>query len=146
VQLSKGIAKIPPNMKTVLDRFVPVLFFCAFAAFSRAGDFQTVVIAGGASLTQPINVPDDRFLVIRNFTQEGTATNRGTVTVTNLNGQPVTMNGDILTAAIIDPSATTIPPGLLEVINNVVVAGPATVTASCPTGATCFITYRKGED
>ena len=130
-------------MKTTLARFFAALFFCASARFSAGGDFQSVVLStiiGNTPIT--ITVPNDRFLVIRNFTQEGTATNRGIVTVTNLNGQSVSMNGDILTAAIIDPTNST----PLEVINNVVVAGPATVTATCPTGATCFITYRKGDD
>ncbi len=135
-------------MKTALARVLPVLLLCTLTKFADAGDFKTVVIIGGTSavsLPQPIIVPEDRFLVIRNFTQEGTAaTSRGVVTVTELNNQPVPMNtGDILTAAIIDPTSSS---GMLEVINNVVVAGPATVTATCPANATCFITYRKGTD
>jgi hypothetical protein len=129
-------------MKTTLARFFAVFFFCASATFSRAGDFQSAVIIAGTPLPI-INVPNDRFLVIRNFTQVGpTPTSRGTVMVTIGSSSAVT----ILTAAIVDPSTTTSPPGSLEVINNVVVAGPATVTATCPAGATCFITYRKGED
>ena len=130
-------------MKTLLSRILPVLFFCATAAFSEAGDFQSAVIT---STTFPtgltITVPDDNFLVVRNFTQvNSTAITRGVVTVINLNGQKGVMNAEILTAAIIDPIAS--PP---EVINNVVVAGRATVKVTCPDGATCFITYRTGED
>lgn len=133
------------KMKTLFSWTLPFLCFCASATLSAAGDFQSAVITGGTSLTQPIIVPDDHFLVIRNFTQvsQGPPASRGVVTVINLNGQKM-VNADILTAAIIDP--TNPSPGSLEVINNVVVAGRATVTATCPTGATCFITYRTGED
>jgi len=78
-------------------------------------------------------------LVIRNFTQQVGATNRGSVSVTT-NG--LTIN-NAFTATIIDPAA---PQGMLEVINNFVVAGPATVTVTCGDTTSCFITYRKGED
>ena len=47
----------------------------------------------------------------------------------------------MLTATIADPD----PANLLEPVNNVVIAGPSTVTV---TGGdtTGFITYRRGED
>jgi hypothetical protein len=35
--------------------------------------------------------------------------------------------------------------GALEVVNDIVIAGPATVTVT-PGDATCFITYRKIDD
>jgi len=66
---------------------------------------------------------------------------RGVVTVTGLNGVIITPGIDILSAVIIDPT-----PMSPEIINNVVVAGPATVSVTCDPMATCFITYRKGED
>lgn len=109
--------------------------FCASAMSAFAGSFQSATITPGGSLA--IEVPDSRFLVIRNFTQEG-ATTRGVVTVTVDSG-----TANVLAAAIVDSgtSSTSIP---LEVISNVVVAGPATVTVTCPADATnCFITYRK---
>jgi hypothetical protein len=132
------------KMKTLFSRILPVLFICASATFSRAGDFQSAVIT---SVTFPtgltIIVPDDNFLVVRNFTQVSPgATNRGVVTVVNLNGQKG-VNADILTAAIIN-SSTMISP---EVINNVIVGGSAKVSVTCPdAAATCFISYRVGED
>ncbi len=109
--------------------------FCSSAICVFAGSFQSATIAPGGSLA--IAVADGRFLVVRNFTQEG-GTTRGVVTVTTDSG-----TANILAAAIVDSStsSTSIP---LEVISNVIVAGPATVTVTCPGDATnCFITYRK---
>jgi hypothetical protein len=122
-------------MKTALARVLPVLFFLLFTKFAVAGDFVSAVVPTGTTL--PITVPADRFLVIRNFTQEG-GTNRGVVSVMT---NTFTAN-NVLTATIVDPMAS---PGMLEVINNVVIAGPATVTIT-PGDTTCFITYRKGTD
>ena len=122
-------------MKTIAGRFLVSVVFCASAIYAFAGSFQSATITPGGSLS--IEVPDSRFLVIRNFTQEG-GTTRGVVTVTTDSGTAY-----VLAAAIVDSgtSSTSIP---LEVISNVVVAGPATVTVTCPADATnCFITYRK---
>ena len=119
------------KMKTLFSRILPVLCFCASAAFSRAGDFQSAVIT---NVPLPIHVPNDHFLVIRNFTQVG-STPRGLITAT-VNGMAAT----ILAAAFVDNMSPSI-----EVINNVIVAGPADVTVTCGTG-TCFVSYRKGED
>jgi hypothetical protein len=126
-------------MKTALVRVLPVLFFFVFAKFADADDFVSAVIQAGQSLPAPITVPGDRFLVIRNFTQEAVGfTTRGFVSVTT-NG--FTAN-PVMTATIVDPSAMS---GKLEVINNVVIAGPATVTVTAG-NTTCFVTYRKGTD
>jgi hypothetical protein len=124
-------------MKTSL-RFLAAVFILSCAGFVRAGDFVSMVLQANQQLPQ-ITVPGDRFLVIRNFTQQVGATNRGSVSVTT-NG--LTIN-NAFTATIIDPAA---PQGTLEVINNFVVAGPATVTVTCGDMTSCFITYRKGED
>ena len=124
-------------MKTSL-RFLAAVFILSFAGFVGAGDFVSMVLQANQQLSQ-ITVPGDRFLVIRNFTQQVGATNRGSVSVTT-NG--LTIN-NAFTATIIDPAA---PQGMLEVINNFVVAGPATVTVTCGDTTSCFITYRKGED
>jgi hypothetical protein len=60
------------------------------------------------------------------------------VTVTTDNGA-----ANVLAAAIVD-SGTSSTSIALEVISNIVVAGPATVNVTCPVDATdCFITYRK---
>lgn len=105
---------------------------CGFAGTTFASDFNSTVMQANQVLQ--ITVPNDRFLVIRNFTQDGT-TPRGIVTAT-ING----LIGNVLAAAIVDPSSMT-----LEVINNVTIAGPADVTVTCGSGAAtaCVITYKK---
>jgi hypothetical protein len=125
-------------MNTAFVRVVPILCVCAFARFCYAGDFQTVIMLPSSNPTLTISVPGDHFVVIRNFTQEG-GTTRGTVQA-NLLISGLTAN--ILTAAIIDPA--NVNPGSLEVINDVYVGGPATVTVTCPSDATsCAVTYRR---
>src|SRR4029077_8221243 len=124
-------------MKTVFARVLPVLLFCASATFSAAGDFQSAVlstISGTPSIT--ITVPAGRFLVIRNFTQDGGSI-RGEITATL---QPSNLMATVLTTSFVNTTP-------VEVINNVVVAGPASVSVTCPdSAAKCFITYRKGDD
>jgi hypothetical protein len=62
---------------------------------------------------------------------------RGEVTATL---QPSNLMATVLTASFVNTTP-------VEVINNVVVAGPASVSVTCPDlAATCFITYRKGDD
>ena len=113
---------------------------CGFAGMTFAGDFKSMVITGSDTQSLP-HVANDQFLVIRNFTQNGAGTSRGVVTVTTHTGGPT----NVLTAAILDPADTSA--GSLEVINNVVIAGPANVAVTCGTSATdCFITYRKESD
>jgi hypothetical protein len=125
-------------MKTALVRVLFVLLFFAITKIAVAGDFVSTVVQATQSLPT-ITVPGDHFLVIRNFTQEAGAVTRGSVSVTT-GGLTTT----VLTAAIVDPAAG---PGTLEVINNIVIAGPATVTVTNPdTVTSCFITYRKGTD
>ena len=124
-------------MKTSLRVLVAVLILSA-TSFVRAGDFVSQVVQVGNPIT--ITVPSDRFLVIRNFTQEGptaAVTTRGTVEAIDSTGS----HGMVLTTTILDPDPTLV----LEPINNVVVAGPSTVTVT-PGNTNCFITYRKGED
>lgn len=100
-----------------------------------AGEFKSAIISPGASLS--INVPGDHFLKIRNFTQEG-GTTRGVVTVTLT--QAMSQSANVMSAAIVDPTLTS----ALEVINDIIVGGPADVAVTCPADATqCFISYRK---
>jgi hypothetical protein len=124
-------------MKTAF-RCLAVVFVLIAVNFARAGDFVSQVVQAGASFT--ITVPSDRFLVIRNFTQEGPTgaiTVRGTVSATDRTG----LSGTLLTATIIDPDPTL----YLEPIDDVVIAGPSTVTVTAG-NTNCFITYRKGQD
>ncbi len=126
------------QMKILGMRCLVAAVLFAPAAMAFGGPFQSVTLGPGSSL--PIQVADSRFLVIRNFTQEG-GSSRGVVTVTTDTG-----TANVLTAAILDSgtSSTSIP---VEVISNVVVAGPATVSVTCAPDATdCFITYRKNSN
>lgn len=128
-------------MKTLLVRPLFVLVFLSLNRFAFAGDFVSQVVQGSDPVaTFTITVPGDRFLVIRNFTQEGPAeavTTRGFVSATDRTGLAATM----LIATIVDPDNTT----SLEPINNIVIAGPSTVTVTGG-NTSCFITYRKGDD
>ena len=124
-------------MKSWFPRVLVALFCFGFASAIFAGDFKSAVVIDGSPLG-PIHVAGDHFLVIRNFTQEG-GTTRGLVNVYDIStGQ----SANVLAAAIID----TDPGTPVEVINNVVIDGPANVTVTCGTGATCFVTYRKGSE
>lgn len=124
-------------MKTVLVRLFPVLFFCACATFSCAGDFQSAIFTATIPLPT-IHVGDDHILVIRNFTQQD-GTTRGVVNATLLVSG---LSADVLTAAFVDPASSS-----PDVINELIIAGPANVTATCASDATsCFISYRKSED
>jgi len=123
-----------------MKNFLRILPFviCAVSGIAVADDFRSEVITGTGSLG-PIRVHGDQFMVIRNFTQEDSAsTSRGVVTITKL---PNMEMAKVLSAAII--SQSTSPP--FEVINNVVIAGPADVLVTCGAsmGSNCFITFRK---
>jgi hypothetical protein len=101
-----------------------------------AGQFHSVIIT-----TSPlsINVGDQQFLRIWNFTQEG-GTERGVVTVTTSDGTT-----NVLTASMINSTGSP-SPSSLEPINRVVIAGPAKLTINPVSGATLFVTYRKELD
>jgi hypothetical protein len=108
--------------------------FFAFFADAMANDFKSEVIFPPNALSK--HVSGDEILIIRNFTQEGGST-RGVVTV-NVNNQPAV---NVLTAAILNVNVFA---GSPEVINSVIIAGPANVTVTCGAGATdCFISYKK---
>jgi hypothetical protein len=116
-----------------MKKFFLVLLVAGSAGAIFAGDFRSVIITTSA-LT--INVQDDHILHIKNFTQEG-GTERGVVTV-KINNQ----TANVLNAAIIDNTAATSP----EIINQIVIAGPATVAVPPVSGATLFISFRKEQD
>jgi hypothetical protein len=119
-------------MKPPLARYLVAAFLFASATFLFADDFKSVTITGGIPLG-PIRVHGDQFMVIRNFTQDTTQAPRGFVMVTQLPGNtPV----NVLSAARLDAPT-------LEVINSVVIAGPADVTVACDQSAICFISFKK---
>jgi hypothetical protein len=114
-----------------------VAFFFLNAGFVFAGGFKSKIIT-----TSPvtITVPDDRFLKITNFTQEG-GTERGVVRV-NLSGDA---GGavNVLAATRIDLSTGINSQAFPEIDNSVVIAGPAEVRVAPVMGATLLITYKK---
>jgi hypothetical protein len=125
-------------VKIFVGRCFVVVCISVSAAFVFAGEFKSRIIT-----TSPltITVLDDHFLRIWNFTQEGGGVDPGIVTVT-INGQ----TANVLTASRIDTSTSTLTSPTPEIINQVVIAGPAQVTVAPVAGATLFITYRKLPD
>lgn len=106
------------------------ILFCVCVPFTFAGEFHSATIAATTALPN-ITVPANHFLRIRNFTQDG-GTIRGLVSV-KLGTSGTATN--VLTAAAIN---TTAP----EIINSIVITGPATVTVTAGNAA-AFITYTK---
>jgi hypothetical protein len=113
---------------------ISLLILCALVTTTFADDFKSITF--DVSSPQPIRVHDGQFLFIRNFTQEMDTSDRGVVTVAKPNsatGTPV----NVLAAAVLDQTP-------VEVINSVVIAGPADVTVSCgASGGNCFVSYKK---
>ena len=124
------------TIKMHLGRWL-VAFFLLNAGFVFAGGFKSKIITS-SPLT--ITVPEDRFLKITNFTQEG-GTERGVVSV-NLSGD-AGGSANVLTATRIDLSTGINSQTFPEINNRVVIAGPAEVTVSPVPGATLLITYKK---
>jgi len=105
--------------------------------FVFAGPFKSEVITA-SPLT--ITVPEDRFLKITNFTQEG-GTDRGVVRVTVSGDDGGTTN--VLPATRIDFSTGINSQNFPEIGNEVIIAGPAEANVVAVAGATLFISYRK---
>src|SRR5213593_2522353 len=125
-------------MKMLTARYFVALAFFAAAAVAFANPFNSKIITSSALV---ITVPDDHFLKITNFSQQG-GTDRGVVSVT-LTGDENSGTANVLTATRIDLSTGTNSQNAPEIINRVIIAGPAQVTVAPVTGATLFITYRK---
>jgi hypothetical protein len=127
-------------MKMLAARYFVAVTFLAASAVAFANPFKSKIITGTDS-TLVITVPDEHFLQITNFTQQG-GTDRGAVHVTLSD----TENGGttkILTATRIDLSTGINSQNFPEIGNRMIIAGPATVRVPPITGATLFITYRK---
>jgi hypothetical protein len=129
------------TMKTLAVRCVIALVILVAASFAFANPFKSRIMTGTSS-PLVITVPDDHFLKITNFSQQG-GTDRAVVAVT-LQGD--TENGgttNVLTATRIDLSTGANSQNSPEIINRAIIAGPAQVTVAPVTGATLFISYRK---
>src|SRR5215471_1674984 len=129
-------------MKMIAARCLVGLTFFATAAVGFANPFKSKIITGNDS-TLVITVPDDHFLKITNFTQEG-GTERAVITV-KLGGESPGKT-DVLTATRTDLSAGVNSQNAPEVANRVIIAGPAEVSVQPVVGAKLFITYRKERD
>jgi len=133
-------------MKIFFGRFLVAYVLLVATSFVFAGELKSRIITSSPLM---ITVPDNHFLKITNFTQEG-GVDRGvvTVTLTGQNGQ-TDQNGqngqtaNVLTASRIDSSTGSASQNPPEIINQVRIAGPAQVTVAPVLGATLFITYRK---
>jgi hypothetical protein len=126
-------------MKIFGARCFIALIILAAASLAFANPFKTKIITGTSSALA-ITVPDDHFLKITNFSQEG-GTDRGVVAVTLTGENGGTSN--VLNATRIDFSTGSNSQNFPEIGNRVIIAGPAEVTVAPVTGATLFITYRK---
>jgi hypothetical protein len=124
------------TIKMHLSRSLVVVFLLN-AGVVFAGEFQSKVIT-----TSPltITVPEDRFVRITNFTQEG-GTDRGVARV-NLSGD-ADGTANVLAATRIDLSTGINSQNFPEIGNQVVIAGPTEVKIPPVPGATLFITYKK---
>ena len=127
-------------MKTVAVRWVVALVILVGASFAFANPFKSKIITSSSSSLM-INVPEDHFLKITNFSQEG-GTDRGIVSVM-LMGDENSGTANVLTATRTDLSTGTNSQSPPEISNRVIIAGPAQVTVAPVTGATLFITYKK---
>ena len=131
-------------MKTLTMRFFLAAFFLAAAAVAFANPFKSKIISSNDSVLV-ITVPEDHFMKITNFTQDG-GTDRAVVEVT-LPGD--TENGgttNVLTATRIDFSTGANSQNSPESGNRVTIAGPAIVKIRPIVGAKLFISYRKERD
>jgi hypothetical protein len=127
-------------MKSVMNRYVVFVFLLSVSSFAFGGEFKSKIVTTDALV---ITVPDDHFLKITNFTQEG-GTDRAVVRVT-LQGETNDTNGtaDVLAASRIDLSTGAAAQNPPEQIARVIIAGPAQVKVRPVLGATLFISYRK---
>ena len=121
-------------------RLLVAFVMFAGAALAFAGDFKSKIITTQALV---ITVPDDHFLKITNFTQEG-GTERAVVQVTLQGDTESTGTANVLTATRIDFSTGANSQNFPEIDSmRVIVAGPAQVRVAPVAGATLFISYRK---
>src|SRR6266700_6773244 len=127
-------------MKILFGRYLVDCVLLAATSLVFAGEFKSRIITSSPLM---ITVPDNHFLKVTNFTQEG-GVDRGVLTVT-LNGQTdqTGQTANVLTASRIDSSTGSNSQNPPENINEVKIAGPAQVTVAPVLGATLFITFRK---
>ena len=114
-----------------------VIFFLLNTGLVFAAGFKSKIVTT-SSLT--ITVPEDRFLKITNFTQEG-GTDRGVAGVTL--GGDAGGTANVLVATRIDFSTGINSQNFPEIGNQVIIAGPTEAKIPPVAGATLLITYKK---
>jgi hypothetical protein len=124
-------------MKQIFRRISPALLVLIFSCLAFGDDFKSKVFPPSTTPTNLPTVHGDQFMVVRNFTQEDTSTGiRGVVQVSTDGG---TNWVDVLTAAFADPNAAK-----PDIINSIVIAGPARVRATCGgLSGNCFLSFKK---
>jgi hypothetical protein len=131
-------------MKMFAIRYFVGLTFLAAAAVVFANPFKSKIISSNDSALEII-VPDEHFMKITNFTQDG-GTDRGVVQVFLAGDTPNGGSTNVLTATRIDLSTGANAQNAPEISNRVTIQGPAKVRISPVLGAKLFITYRKERD
>ena len=130
-------------MKILFGRYLVACVLLAATSLVFAGEFKSRIITSSPLM---VTIPDNHFLKVTNFTQEG-GVDRGVLTVTLSNQTDQTgqtgQTANVLTASRIDSSTGSNSQNPPEIINEVKIAGPAQVTVAPVLGATLFITYRK---
>src|SRR5260370_18095992 len=130
-------------MKILFWRYLVACVLLAAASFVFAGEFKSRIITSSPLM---ITIPDNHFLKVTNFTQEG-GVDRGVLTVTLSNQTDQTgqtgQTANVLTASRIDSSTGSASQNPPEIINQVRVAGPAQLTVAPVLGPTLFLTHRN---
>ena len=130
-------------MKILFWRYLVACVLLAATSLVFAGEFKSRIITSSPLM---VTIPDNHFLKVTNFTQEG-GVDRGVLTVTLSNQTDQTgqtgQTANVLTASRIDSSTGSNSQNSPEIINQVRIAGPAQVTVAPVLGATLFITFRK---
>jgi hypothetical protein len=131
-------------MKTLAMRFLVAAFFLSATAVVVANPSKSKIITGNDSALV-ITVPEDHFLKITNFSQDG-GVERGAVHVTLPSDDQNGGTTKVLAATRIDFSTGSNSETAPEITNRVIIAGPAVVRVPPVAGATLFITYQKERD
>jgi len=130
-------------MKILFWRYLVACVLLAATSLVFAGEFKSRIITSSPLM---VTIPDNHFLKVTNFTQEG-GVDRGVLAVTLSNQTDQTgqtgQTANVLTASRIDSSTGSNSQNPPEIINQVRIAGPAQVTVAPVLGATLFITFRK---
>src|SRR5207249_11906204 len=109
-------------MKTLAVRCGITLIVLAAANLAFANPFKSRIITGTSS-PLVITVPDDHFLKITNFSQEG-GTDRGVVKVTLQGDTETGGTTNVLTATRIDLSTGASSQNSPQIVNRVIIPGP----------------------